>query len=104
MNREVGLTILYQLGGLGRLSAMIGINDVTILDNGVRFKFKGSPKTNCLGITLQPSDTYNLAFYKLRAGSWSVVSTWGDVYADMLQVIFEQVTGLRLTLVSKVVV
>jgi hypothetical protein len=104
MNREVGLTILYQLGGLGRLSAMIGINNVAVLENGVRFKFKGCRNINCLEVILDPSDTYSLTFYKLRKFDWVVVEELEHVYADMLQDVFESVTGLRLTLVPKVVV
>ena len=106
MNNECGLTILHQLGGLGRLAAMVGANNVALLPDGVRFKFKGSRVANCLEVKLNAWDLYDVTFYRLsnKHTEWVVVSETSDAYADMLIDLFEDVTGLALTLSARAVV
>lgn len=58
-SQEVALTILSQLGGSGRLSAMIGAHTFTSDTNSLSFKIKARAKNGIKGIriTLDPSDT-----------------------------------------------
>jgi len=55
---------------------------------------------NRLRISLMPSDTYKLEFYRQQVSkkTWDVIITkkqeFENVYADQLQQIFTQVTGL----------
>lgn len=89
---EVPTTILAQLGGR-RFMLMTGA--VVMGDaNSLKVHFKGSTKANRVVITLDPSDTYTVEFFKYRAGAMRTVKSLSDVYAEDLQPIFEQVTGL----------
>ncbi len=91
--------ILSQLGGTGRLSAMIGAKHFFSDDDGntLVFKFKGSKVANYVRITLTPADTYTVDFKKIRGVEAKDVKVFEDVYADMLRDIFESTTGLYLT-------
>ena len=60
---------------------------------------------NRLRITLEANDTYTMEFYKMTLGkstNWEAKITneqiFENVYEDMLQSIFTQVTGLRTAL------
>lgn len=100
---SVANTILSQLGA-GRFLAMTGAKnlcgDATSLSFKLpaRFAAKG---INAVRITLDPSDTYTITFYKqARAPSFavSVVAEHSDVYCDQLREIFTRETGLETSL------
>lgn len=99
-NPEIAEIIAQQMGGINRISAMTGAHTFVDLGNGLGFKFKGSKKANCLQITLDPSDTYSLTFYKITARGLNVATALelSGVYADQLRPIFESTTGLYLSL------
>lgn len=101
MLKEVGLTILDQLGGTDKLHAMVGTHCITLLDNGVRFKFKGSRIANCCEIILNGLDLYDVTFYRIRGTDCVTTSEEQDIYCDMLIDLFEENTGLYLTLFSR---
>ena len=99
-------TTLTQLGGPGRLKAMIGAKDFMSDDEGrtLRFKFSGSKKANFLRITLV-ADTYTLAFMKIGRLNKKTYETpviavaeLEGVHAEQLAAIIENVTGLYLSL------
>ena len=99
-------TTLAQLGGPGRLKAMIGAKDFMSDDEGrtLRFKFTGSKKANFLKITLV-ADTYTLAFMKIGRLNKKTYETpviavaeIEGVHAEQLAAIIENVTGLYLSL------
>lgn len=96
----VANTILSQMGGTSRLSAMIGANSFVGSDNSVAFRFKAraSNGSNAFRVTLDPSDTYTIEFLSLRGSSRKVKETLSDVYAEDLKPIFEKKTGLYLSL------
>lgn len=103
--QEVAHTILRQLGGLGKLRAMIGIHSVVALGEsdqedrgGVQFGFKGSHKVNKCRIILDHSDTYTFELWKITKKSWTKVYELTDIYCDMLIDLFESETGLYLSL------
>lgn len=103
--QEVAKTILQQLGGFGKLRAMIGIYSVVALGEsdqedrgGVQFGFKGSRKVNKCRIILDHSDTYTFELWKITKKSWDKVYELSGVYFDMLIDLFESETGLDLSL------
>ena len=114
----VGDTILDQLaatsGGAGenRLRAMVKAPDVTNLMSsindevpaprspGVGFRFRGSKDWNGIEIFLdRAADTHTMRFYRMQLenGKGTVLTTgeWmHDVYAEDLERIFQEQTGL----------
>jgi hypothetical protein len=101
-NLEVAETILQQLGGIHQLTAMIGAHSFmgSEKDRSLTFKWKADAKhgANAVTITLDPSDTYTVKFFKCRGYNISEVAELNDVYSDMLVEMFEEVTGLYLSL------
>jgi hypothetical protein len=97
---DVGHTIFQQMGGAGRLRAMIGAKDFGVGENVAQFKWAAKARNgaNSIRIVLDPSDTYTMEFYKIRAGNAKLVKSFSDVYADSLKRIFESETGLYLSL------
>jgi hypothetical protein len=114
----VGKTILKQMGGTGKLKAMIGAKTFTTYQDardskygeglgGVSFKFPkpgGTNKPNFVKIILDPNDTYTMTLGAIRGtmGTWvssyKIIDTISGLYADQLRPIFEDRTGLYLTL------
>jgi len=97
---EIANTTLSQLGGSGRLSAMVGAKHFLSHEDGsLTFKFKGSRKMNYVRITLDASDTYTVSLQKFSPskGTVKVVEEISGVYNDMLKSIFESKTGLYLS-------
>lgn len=103
MNAE---TTINQLGGFGKLKAMVGAHNFLKDSNWVSFKFKGSKNSNYVKITLEADDTYTVEFWKVfnmnrktfeikKPKFWSAGK---GLYADMLIREFETTTGLYLSL------
>lgn len=102
---EISQTILTQMGGYGRLSAMIGIYNLLTTDDpepGLVFMFKGSRVANKCKVSYLPGpDLYKFELFKytpVRYSHCPCVYQLTDVYADMFIDVFEQETGLYLTL------
>ena len=98
-NKVVATTIIKQMGGSGRLKAMVGANNFAVChddEGGVLFKFKVSRKANLVKVVLQANDTYNMIFYRMGKKE-KVVREVQEVYCDMLKPLFEETTGLYLT-------
>lgn len=102
MSVEAAETLIQQLGGMGKLRAMVGASDfVRTSRNGypaLTFRFKGSRSLNVVTITLDPSDTYSLAFGRIVKYDVKPGPTFSDVYAEQLRPTFERATGLYLSL------
>ena len=101
---SVGQTILAQLGGR-RFVAMTGARNLCTDGTMLHFSLPGGgfakDGINKVRIELDPSDTYTVRFYKIgRAprGSVEVVYECEGVYEDMLREMFEERTGLRVSL------
>lgn len=86
-------TIVKQLGGHGRLAAMIGASDFDATVSGVWFAFKGSRTANAVEIKVE-NDLYNVEFFK---GPKSVGSS-RQIGASQLRTCIEQKTKLYLSL------
>ena len=93
---EVGKTIAQQMGGPGRLRAMLGAKQIVLLPNGLKIKWpnKERSKGNVCVITLRSDDTYDMEFLN---GEKSVKKYEG-VYNDALISTFETHTGWFLSL------
>lgn len=105
MSTTVGHEILRQLGGHGRLTAMIGAKDFCVYTEEpvLKFRFmKGTDGANFVKITLTPLDLYTVEFYAVRnkkgVPEFREVKRIDGVYCDMLKSLFERTTGLRLSL------
>jgi len=96
----VATEIINQMGGFGKLQAMVSANTFLGDDNSVQFKFKGSRKANICKVTLLPSDTYLFQLYKFSPKNLdcSKVYELEGAYNDMLKDLFESETGLYLSL------
>ena len=101
--QEIGQEIIKQMGGHGRLRAMVSANNFMLPDEpGIIFMFKGSKIANKCRVTYLPGrDLYRLELFKYTSKRYShcpVVYEIEDIYHDMLKPIFEQETGLYLSL------
>ena len=57
-SQEIAQTIINQLGGINKISMMVGCKNLVALESGLQFSFKGSRKMNKVVIRLDASDTY----------------------------------------------
>lgn len=94
---DVGMTILQQMGGAGRIKAMTGATFVRVTNGiGIKWPSKQPSKGNYVEVTLDPSDTYSMKFYNIGRGAKKVVKDIDGVYAEDLVRIFEGQTGYYL--------
>lgn len=95
MQNKVADTILTQLGGGGFLF-MTGAKLLTCSPNSLTLKVNGKNGINRVVITLEPNDTYSMAFgrYSGRTLSITSKSKAEDVYVGQLASTFESHTGL----------
>jgi hypothetical protein len=98
---NVAHTILSQLGG-SRFLAMTGAKHLVASANSLQFVLpRGAKnKSNKVRITLDPSDTYTVEFYRWNARQFALtkVGAFEDVYCDNLGEIFTKETGFHRTL------
>lgn len=89
--------ILRQLGGC-QFIAMCGVQypafDGSQPTPNLSFKFRGSPVANFCKIVVDGNDTYTVTFIKVRGTNVETVKELDGVYAEMLQDIFTETTGL----------
>lgn len=96
---EVATTILVQLGGR-RFAAMTGAKLFSATDvplPGLTFRLPANFARNGINvvtIVLTPADTYTVTFGKLRGLNYKVLRELEDVYAEDLQRVFREETGL----------
>ena len=97
---NVAHTILAQLGGHGRIAAMIGAKDFVGDECSVMFRFsaKASNRANKIVITLDSDDTYRVQFWSIRGMKMQLVNDCPGVYASDLRTTIENKTGLALSL------
>ena len=94
----VAATILAQLGGAHRLTAMIGARDFVDVGDALTFRFaaRGLRGINRVHVRLAGDDTYAVTFYKGRLAD--KVSETAGIYAENLRETVEHYTGLALSL------
>lgn len=105
MTQEQAKVALKQLTGrenpYNTLSAMIGAKNFGITGNAIVFLFKMWSKANICRLELDEGlDLYNLIFLKLNKKTFSLdeKARFDGIYGDQLKEIFQETTGLRLSL------
>jgi curved DNA-binding protein CbpA len=117
--KRIGDTIIAQMGGYGRLQSMLGAKNFTYSRKGeMTFQFKLCKKASHCRITyLEGKDLYKMEFIKIPKAKREnkgdsdkqayyltvtqppkTVETFEDLYVDQLKPIFENFTGLKLSL------
>lgn len=91
---QVAQTIFQQLGG-GRFSVMTGSKDYVGGPDFLMFKFGSGAAhgINKIRVTLMPSDTYRVEFFRIRGTKVTVIETLDDIYCDVLADSIGRVTG-----------
>lgn len=102
-SNQIAKTIVQQLGGSGKIFAMLGKKTQMVsFPNalGMKFSNRKTSRGNYVKITLRPDDTYDMEFSSVTKGGLSVkkVKMYSGVMFDQLRPIFEKQTGLRLKL------
>lgn len=96
-SKRIAVEIISQLGG-NKFIVMTGAKQFVSLDKGgIIFKLPSNfakNGINLIKIELDPSDTYNLYFFKSRGTSLKEIDNYTGVYCDQLQSIFTEITGL----------
>jgi len=97
-NMKIAEIILSQLGGSGRLKAMINGRNFVAIENGIRFQFSGCKKYSYIQIELNSMDLYNISLFKAYKNEKKNLVEVKDFYADMMKEYIERETGLYLSL------
>lgn len=93
---EVALNIIAQLGG-NKFRAMTGAKDFLSFKNGLGFKLPtrfAKSGINYVKIILTPDDLYTITFIKYRGIKATTVCECEGVFAEDLQRVFTEKTGL----------
>ena len=102
--KQIASTIVSQLGGFGRLSAMTGAKQFLVGENTdseayLIFKIgRNSKSVNYVKITLNAMDLYDTQYTRATIKGITTKSESSGIYADMLKTDFETATGMYLTL------
>lgn len=94
---QVATVIGAQLGGRNRLEVMIGAYNFFACGNSFGFRFKGCPRVNFCRIDYLPGpDLYRMVL--LKYPNVDPVVEYENIYCDQLVELFEDDTGLFLSL------
>ena len=97
--QQIAATILNQLGGYGKLNAMLGLKDVFTNGNGVSFKIKFSgAAANYVNIQLNNKDLYDVEIGKIKGMNYVVKEKYEDVFAENLKKIIENTCKVYLSI------
>jgi len=95
-NKAIADTILQQLGGQ-KFIVMTGANSFSYGDNNLNFRLSSritKHKAQCMRITLNGKDLYDLELMKIKNFELKLVDKKTDVDAEALQGVFTEMTGL----------
>ena len=95
---SVAQTIENQLLPRPGSRAMIAMHNRIDHGNAFSFKFKGSKVATFCKITLEADDTYTVLFGKIRKYELIKQQEFVGIYNDGLTSLFEETTGLYLSL------
>ncbi len=93
-------TLLQQLGG-NKFMVMTGAKNLMVdkEEKSLHMRIgKNSKGINHLKITYMPDDTYTMDFGKIRKMDYKVIRSIKNVYAEALQDVFTEVTGMYTSL------
>lgn len=89
-------TIFQQFGGF-QACRLIGAKKIIGIEKGLKIVYAAQSKCgDGVMISLRDDDTYIMVFYSVKKAE--ILKTIEDVYCDQLQDLFEETTGLYLTL------
>jgi hypothetical protein len=94
--KQIAETIFQQLGG-NKIATMIGMKNRTYDDSGAMFRFsaKAMNKSNYCKIEYNyGSDDYTMIFGKIYGNDYKVIDTIEGLYAEDLEKVFGEKTGL----------
>lgn len=96
----VANTILAQLGGAARLTAMLGASGFVGSEDALSFRIKAANKhkIKVIRVTLEPSDTYRVELWSIKGSTPTLVKSLTGIYNDGLIRAIEEETGLYLSL------
>lgn len=78
---------------------MMGAKTIVTMPNGIHWKVgKNSKSVTHVMVTLDPSDTYTVGFYRQSRGDLKQLKNVEGVYIDMLHETIQNNTGLYLSL------
>jgi len=100
---SVGKTILKQMGGAGRLTAMLGVRQfIDLRGRGVGFKWPNKQRSrgNYVEIELTGADLYDMTFFNVSKRGKKKVKEFKGLFFDMLVETFESHTGWYLRMAS----
>jgi len=99
MSEEQAITIIKQMGtSPNKIKVMLG-GLLILVDNGLIITFKGCRKYNRCEIKLNSKDLYDLKFYQTKNFEQVGLGLqYDDVYWDDLRKLFENTTGLYVSL------
>ena len=91
----VAKTILQQLGG-NKFLAMTGAKNLASTENSLTFKISSRNKSKAthIKIILNCMDTYDMEFIQCKKYDMKLLRKIGSIYAEDLQDIFADKTGL----------
>ena len=95
----VAETILKQMGGQGRLRAMLGAHSFATSGNDLSFIFpnRQRSKGNAISVTYNSGkDLYSMDFFNVSVKGKKRVAHFDDLYFDGLVDVFERQTGWAL--------
>ena len=90
---NVPTIILSQLGG-NRFLAMTGAKVAAKDPNTLTMRVPGCRQANVVEVRLDPSDTYTMTLYKVRKGAAKLIHQGDGIYAEDLERVFTEQTGL----------
>lgn len=104
MNKETATQALEWLtmsrNPFNRLTAMVGASRFSLGLDSVYFRFKMCRKANCCKLGYNAGkDLFTMAFYKIdKYGNYQVAKDFEEVFCEDMKEIFENYTGLYLSL------
>ena len=100
MSNAVANIILRQLGGAGRVRAMLGVKSFVAEENGLSFRFPNPRRSlaNHIRITLNGLDLYDIEFSRIVKYDTKILSTKKDIYAESMKEVIEKTIELYLSL------
>lgn len=96
-NLTVAKTIANQIGNQALF--MLGAKNLMGDENSLSFRIGRNEKgVNLVKVTLEPSDTYTVRFFKVRGMDVKTIATEEDVYFDDLRPTLRRNTGMEVSL------
>ena len=94
---ELAALILTYLSpqGLRGMRLMTAAGPFALEQNGLSFRFKGSPKANHVRIILNSMDLFDVKLGKVKAGNYEVIYEGRNISCDVLGQTFRDQTGLE---------